>query len=115
MEQIKTEDYCIWHDPERATIFFQGSLRLRGVEHYQLVEQLLNDIADREPPILTLNLQELEFLNSSGINVLSRFVLKVRQKGNVQMLITGSKDISWQERTLKNLQRLMVNLQLEFI
>ncbi len=115
MEQIKTEDYCIWHDPERATIFFQGALRLKGVEHYQLLEQLLNDIADCEPPILTLNLQELEFLNSSGINVLSKFVLKVRQKGNVQMLIKGSKDISWQERTLKNLQRLMVNLQLEFI
>lgn len=115
MEQIKTEDYCIWHDPEQATIFFQGALRLRGVEHYQLVEQLLNGIADGEPPILTLNLQELEFLNSSGINVLSKFVLKVRQKGNVQMLIKGSKDIAWQERTLKNLQRLMLNLQLEFI
>jgi hypothetical protein len=74
----------------------------------------LNDLADSEPPKITLNLQKLEFLNSSGINVLSKFVIKVRQKGTMQMVVQGSKTIPWQGKSLKNLQRLMPSLQLEF-
>lgn len=30
--------------------------------------------------LITINLQELEFLNSSGINMLSKFVIEVRNK-----------------------------------
>jgi hypothetical protein len=111
--EIKTENYSIGYDSATQTVICQGSLRLSGMEEYEPIVQLLNDVVDQKPSTITLNLQELEFLNSSGINVLSKFAIKVRQKGNIQMLIKGSKNIPWQGKSLKNLQRLMPSLQLE--
>ena len=72
--EIKTEDYVITYKPEIAMVVCQGSLRLSGMEEYAPLVQFLNDIVDSQPPTLILNLQNLEFLNSSGINVLSKFV-----------------------------------------
>lgn len=112
--EIKTKDYSICYDPAIETVFCQGSLRLGGVEEYEPIVKLLNNLADKEPSKIILNLQNLEFLNSSGINVLSKYVIKVRQKGTIQMIVQGSKTISWQGKSLKNLQRLMPSLQLEF-
>lgn len=112
--EIKTGDYSICYDPATETVICQGSLRLGGVEEYEPIVKLLNDLADQEPRKITLNLKKLDFLNSSGINVLSKYVIKVRQKGTIQMLVQGSKAISWQGKSLKNLQRLMPSLELEF-
>ena len=111
--EIKTEDYSIWYESVTETVIFQGSLRLSGMEEYAPIVKLLNDVVDSEPPTITLNLRELEFLNSSGINVLSKFVINVRQKESMQMIVQGSKNIPWQSKSLKNLQRLMPSLQLE--
>jgi hypothetical protein len=111
--EIKAEDYTVSYDTATATVSCQGSLRLSGMEEYAPIVQLLNDVADLEPLTITLNLQKLEFLNSSGISMLSKFVLKVRQKKNIQMLVQGSKGIPWQGKSLKNLQRLMPSLELE--
>ncbi|HEY9903167.1 MAG TPA: STAS domain-containing protein [Candidatus Sericytochromatia bacterium] len=111
--EIKTDDYSICYDPLTETVSCEGSLRLSGIEEYAPIVKLLNDLADREPEKIILNLQKLEFLNSSGINVLSKYVIKVRQKGTIQMVVKGSKSIPWQAKSLKNLQRLMPSLQLE--
>ncbi len=111
--EIKSKDYSICYDSATETVIFQGSLRLNGLEEYAPMVQLLNDIADRDPPKITLILRQLEFLNSSGINVISKFAIKVRQKGNIQLVVQGSKDIPWQGKSLKNLQRLMPKLHLE--
>ncbi|HEY9649676.1 MAG TPA: hypothetical protein V6C95_03365 [Coleofasciculaceae cyanobacterium] len=111
--EIKTEDYSICYDPITAIVICQGSLRLNGIDEYEPIVKLLNDLADREPATITLNLRKLEFLNSSGINVLSKFVIKVRQKQTIEMVVQGSKTIPWQGKSLKNLQRLMPSLQLE--
>ncbi|HEY9859738.1 MAG TPA: STAS domain-containing protein [Candidatus Obscuribacterales bacterium] len=111
--EIKTDDYSIWYDPESATVFFRGFLRLDGMEEYQPVMNMLLEAIEQSSS-LTLNLQDLEFLNSSGISMLSMFVVKVREKGNVQLVLHGSDKILWQTRSLKNLQRLMPGLKLEF-
>lgn len=110
--EIKTEHYSIYYEKLTETAIFNGSLRLGGMEEYEPIVQLLNDVAEQQPPTITLNLRELEFLNSSGINVLSKFVIKVRQKGNIQMIVLGSNNVPWQGKSLKNLQRLMPSLQL---
>jgi hypothetical protein len=112
--EIKKEDYSIEYEPETATVICQGSLRLSGMDEYAPIVQLLNDAIDEQPPQLALNLRELDFLNSSGINVLSKFVIKVRQNGKINLVVRGSKNIPWQGKSLKNLQRLMPSLQLEF-
>ena len=111
--KIQSEDYSICYDPVTETVSCRGSLRLNGVDEYAPIVQLLDDLAEQEPPTITLNLRELEFLNSSGINVLSKFVIKVRQKKTIHMVVKGSKTIPWQGKSLKNLQRLMPSLKLE--
>lgn len=110
---LATNDYKIIYEKESSTIFFQGLLRLSGIEDYKPVLDLLLD-AIAETSNLTINLKNLEFLNSSGISMLSMFVIKARQKGNVNLVFQGSEEILWQTKSLKNLQRLMPSLKLEF-
>lgn len=111
--EIKTDDYTIWHDRNAATVYLQGFLRLGGIQEYQPIMDLLIEAVE-DSPTLTVNLQELEFLNSSGISMLSMFVVNVRQKGNIQLLLQGSDQVLWQTKSLKNLQRLMPTLTLAF-
>jgi hypothetical protein len=113
--EIKTEDYKVFYDISASTIFCQGSLRLNGMEEYADILQLLYDALERESNALTLDLQELRFLNSSGISMLSKFAIEVRKKRSIQIIAIGSKDIPWQSKSLKNLQRLLPSLQLELI
>jgi hypothetical protein len=82
-------------------------------EYESIMNLLLDAIEDM--PMLTLNLQELEFLNSSGISMLSMFVVKVRNQGQSQLVIQGSNQVLWQTKSLRNLQRLMPSLKLEFV
>ncbi len=112
--EIKTEDYRTYYDAETETVFLQGVLRLRGAEDYTSIVQLLYDVSDRHPPVLTLDLQELQLLNSSGIGVLSKFVIRIRKQGTTKLVIHASKTIPWQEQSLKNFQRLLPSLKLEF-
>ncbi|WP_199248402.1 hypothetical protein [[Phormidium] sp. ETS-05] len=111
--EIKTQDYTIEYNEAATTVNCRGSFRLSGMEEYAPIVDLLDSVADAEPLTITLNLRDLEFLNSSGISMLSKFVIKVRQKKNIQMVVQGSKDIPWQGKSLKNLQRLMPSLELQ--
>ncbi len=112
--EIKTETCRIATDGHDAgTVWFQGSLRLNGAEEYAPIVQLLDEQLELGSETITLDLQELEFLNSSGINVLSKFVIRVRQQGGIQMIVKGSQAIPWQGKSLKNLKRLLPSLVLE--
>lgn len=113
--KIEGKTYRVHYDIATTTVKFQGSLRLSGTEEYAPIEDLLNEIAAQEPPSIVLNLRELQFLNSSGISMLSKFAINIRKKKNIQMSVVGSQEIPWQEKSLKNLQRLMPSLRLEFV
>ncbi|HBE16872.1 MAG TPA: hypothetical protein DEG17_07395 [Cyanobacteria bacterium UBA11149] len=111
--EIKTKDYSVYYDTATWTVDWQGSLRLSGSEEYAPIVELLEKVTESQPPTITLNLRHLEFLNSSGISMLSKFVIKVRQKKNINIVVKGSQKIPWQGKSLKNLQRLMPSLKLE--
>ncbi len=111
--EIKTDSYSIVFDPDSGMVRCEGSLRLSGTEEYAPIVQLLDQAADLGLETLTINLQKLEFLNSSGINMLSKFVIRIRQRGNQNLMVIGAKRIPWQEKSLKNLKRLMPALTLE--
>ncbi len=113
--EIKTEDYSVFYDLDKTTIICQGSLRLNGLEEYAAILQLFSEAVEREPAELTLDLQNLKFLNSSGISMLSKFIIEVRKRKNIQIVAIGSKEIPWQSKSLKNLQRLMPSLKLDFL
>jgi hypothetical protein len=110
---IKTNEYRVWYEPITATVYLKGFLRLPGMTEYEPIMNLLLD-AIAQAPHLTINLQDLEFLNSSGISMLSMFVVKVRNEGNLQLTLQGSNKVLWQTKSLRNLQRLMPNLELNF-
>jgi hypothetical protein len=112
--EIKTETYSVWYESETTTINCQGSLRLSGMDEYRPIVDLFESVAEQQPSTIILNLRELEFLNSSGINVLSKFVIRIRQQKNIAMKVLGATNIPWQGKSLKNLKRLMPSLELDW-
>ena len=112
--EIKTENYQVKYDETSHNIVFDGSLRLNGSAEYASISELLDYVAKQEPEKIILDLKELSFLNSSGISILSKFVIKVRKCKNIQMVVIGAKKNPWQGKSLKNLQRLMPSLKLKF-
>src|SRR5262249_3958540 len=111
--EITHDEYHVTYDPNTATVLCQGAFRLRGTEEYAPILQVLIEAADAKSATLTLDLRTLQFLNSSGINTLSKFVLQARKHNASQVVIKGSRQFPWQEKSLKNFQRLLPGLQLE--
>ena len=60
----------------------------------------------------TLDVRALQFLNSSGINMLYQLVIKARRMGDVRMRVIGSKEVAWQSKSLANMTRFMPGLEL---
>lgn len=112
VQEIKGEDYSVEYIPETVTVKLQGELSLTGAADYAPMVQLLNDVAELNPPKLTLDVTKLEFLNSSGISMLSKFVISMRKKNQIQLAVIGSDEIAWQRKSLQNLLKLCPNLQL---
>ena len=110
---IETGEYSVQYEEATQTVACRGSFRLGGVDEYAPIVAILNSAAAAQPEQITLDLTKLEFLNSAGINVLSKFVISVRQKAHSGLLVRGSKTIPWQGKSLPNLQRLMPALKLE--
>jgi len=110
---IKTDDYQVAYNPETSLVICKGSFLLSGTEEYAPILDLLNSAAEQQKEKLILDLRELEFLNSSGINTLTKFVINVRNKETLNLVVEGHEHIPWQVRLLKNLQRLMPALVLK--
>lgn len=114
-QEIKGEDYSVQYDADSVTVKFQGDLALGSPKEYAPINGLLNEIADSGPEAMILDLKELAFLNSSGISMLSKFVLGLRKKKDIQLVVLGSKSMPWQGKSLKNLQKFLPSLKLEVV
>ena len=110
--EIAHTDYQVRYDEASSSVICQGSFRLAG-EEYKPVLDLMLMAADARPPVLTLDVRELQFLNSSGINTLSKLILQVRKHSASQVVVLGSARFPWQEKSLINLKRLLPTLTLE--
>ena len=112
--EIKGQDYRVVWLTEESTVVFHGILRLLGHKEYAPISDLLNEAAQHATQI-TLDLQKLEFLNSAGINVVYRFIIQMRDdKVKRHVVVRGANRVTWQEKSLQNLKRLMPDLQLEW-
>lgn len=111
--EIESENYHVSYDSQTMIVNFRGSFRLNGMKDYEPIIQFLNEVVALEQPQIILDLQKLEFLNSSGISMLSKFIINMRKKQINNIIVQGSKNIPWQDKSLKNLQRLMPSLVLE--
>lgn len=111
--EILGEGYRIAYNPSTATVTCDGSLRLLGSAGYTDIIEFFDGVAAQRPKKIIIELQNLKFLNSSGINALSKFVIKIREQKSSQIVVRGSKKFPWQSKSLINLQRLMPELQLD--
>lgn len=113
--EIKGGNYRVWFDEPEFTVFFEGILRLSGAQEYQPIEELLEKVLAKDPKTVTLDLRALNFLNSSGINVLYKFAIATRKKGELQLAVRGSKNVPWQGKSLPNLKKFNSNFELTLL
>ena len=108
--EIKTGDYNIWIEGD--IIHYEGTLRLSGTDAYQEILALMQTVLEQQPPVITLDLTQLEFLNSSGINLLAKFTIELRKHPEMAVKVLGSTRIPWQSKSLPNLQKLHKGVEL---
>jgi MscS family membrane protein len=111
IKQIKDENFIINYDFSTATVSFMGHLDL---DDYTEVHNLLHQLSQQFPSSLTLNLQNLTSINSQGVDELASFILSLREQQETQLIVLGSNNIPWQNKSLKNLERLLPSLKLQF-
>jgi hypothetical protein len=114
MANIQGDNYRVWYEETNKTVYFEGTLRLGTIAEYSPIIQLLSNIANSSFNSINLNFRNLYSLNSSGISIISKFVVDIRDKPKSYVTIKGSNSIPWQPKTLKNLQRLMPSLVLTY-
>jgi hypothetical protein len=110
--EIKGGNYRVWYDPSEVVVYLEGILRLGGTTEYAPIEELLDKVLATNPPTITLDVRALNFLNSSGINVLYKFAIATRKKGELQLIVRGSKSIPWQGKSLPNLKKFNQNFEM---
>lgn len=111
-QEVKGDDYQVQYEPASSTVYFKGDITLGSPKDYVPIVKLLDQAANSDPDTLTLNVKELAFLNSSGISMLSKFVLGMKKKKGTQLVVLGGKKVPWQGKSLKNLERLLPGLKL---
>jgi hypothetical protein len=107
LKKINGESFEVRFEEDNSTVFFKGALRLSGTEDYAPILQMLKETFVSPPAQVVLDLRELDFLNSSGITMFSRFVIEARDQAGINLQVLASEAVPWHARSLKNLQRLM--------
>ena len=111
-QELSGDNYSITYNADTATVKFSGQLVLRGYAEYAPIMQLLLEIAATQPATITLDLRDVLFLNSSGINMFSKFLLNLRAQKDIGLIVIGDRGIPWQAKSLKNMPKLLPRVQL---
>jgi hypothetical protein len=111
--ELKGEDYIVTYNELKNAIEFFGTIRLRDSSDYASIDDMLVGAHRKSSGSMILDFRNLQFLNSAGINVISKFVITARRAGTVILKVLGNSAITWQQKSLKNLQKLWPLVQIE--
>lgn len=110
--EVFDKEYSIVYQADTATVTCKGSLSLNGSQEYEPLLNLLLQASAQPIAQLTVNIRELTFLNSSGINTFTKFVIHVRKQNELRLKIIGCEAVAWQVKLSRNLQRLLPTLEI---
>jgi len=115
--EIQGPAYSVSYNAGTNTVKYKGTFNIRGNEGYKEISAMLNKIEEQlsPPSEVVFDIRETEYLNSSGITTMGKFVIRLRQKTGVSIIVLCSKQQSWQEYSVNGLQKLMpVGLTVKF-
>jgi hypothetical protein len=117
IQVVTGEDYSVQLDPAAQAVTFAGSIRLQTMDDYAPIRDLLDAAVNSAGAggTVLLDFRQLRFLNSSGINTISRFVIDARKLDSVTLQVLGNQEIYWQQKSLTNLQRLWPKVKIEIV
>ncbi len=107
----QSPSYSISYDCESEVINLSGKLHL--IQREKAFHEILSWfdlIIDKEPPRVLLDVSSLDYLNSMGISMIAKFVIRARDKKTIHVVVKASKEIIWQSKSLVNLKRLMPSI-----
>jgi anti-anti-sigma factor len=98
--EVVGSNFNVVYDSSRSAVVFKGSLRL-DANGYRDIESLLQVYLAEAREEIVLDFTDLEFLNSSGINVVYKVAVLLRGKPS-RLVVLGSTRHPWQAKTLPN-------------
>ena len=110
--EFNKDECAIKYSKDAAKINVSGTMRLFGAENYADISRVFNKAVEDQLPQLTLDITELRFLNSSGINVFFKFLIALKKQGVTQLKIIGTNNFFWQKKTLLNFQKILPSTEL---
>ena len=109
---IKGEDYNVTYQDNVIAISGKLSLML---EDYEKLESLFEKVVESEPTVLTLDIRNLEYLNSSGIKTMCvALVLEADDIEGLEMKILCSEKYTWQKETVPTFEDLIDDIEIIF-
>ncbi len=109
---IGKEGYDISY--QNGVIRIAGKLSLM-LEDYGEIERLFEQVIAAAPPKITLDIRNLEYLNSSGIKTICvSLILEAADIEGLQMTILCSNHYTWQKETVPTFEDLMENMEIIF-
>lgn len=112
--QLNDENFSIVFDNNSNTIFFKGSLRLESMNEYRKIEKFMLEVHDLKLENLNLDFTDVDFLNSSGIAMLCKFIIDIKKMDKMPVKFLGNEDILWQKKSFANLKLLWNRVDVEF-
>lgn len=110
--KIEGDGYTVTYQDGQVKIAGKLSLML---EDYTELEEFFKIIIESKPSALTLDLRNLEYLNSSGIKTICvGLILEAADVEGLRLKILCSNQYTWQKETIPTFEALMDEMEILF-